>query len=55
MDIMNDFILIAELSSEKGFGFNPNFLEANVINIAILLFGVIYLGRNFFTSALESR
>lgn len=55
MDIMNDFIFIAELSSEKGFGFNPNFLEANVINIAILLSGVIYLGRNFLTSALESR
>lgn len=52
---MNDFILIAELSSGKGFGFNPNFLESNVINIAILLSGVVYLGRNFLTSALESR
>jgi F-type H+-transporting ATPase subunit b len=55
MDIMSDFLFIAELSSGKGFGFNPNFLEANVINIAILLSGVIYLGRNFLTSALESR
>lgn len=55
MDIMNDFLFIAELSSEKGFGLNPNFLESNVINIAILLSGVVYLGRNFLTSALESR
>lgn len=60
MKIMNDFLFINslfELSSEteKSFGFNPNFLEANVINIAILLSGVIYLGRNFLTSALEVR
>jgi len=52
---MNDFLFIAELSSKRGWGFNPNFLEANVINIAILLSGVVYLGRNFLTSALESR
>jgi F-type H+-transporting ATPase subunit b len=55
MDIITDFIFIAELSSGKGFGLNPNFLESNVINIAILLSGVVYLGRNFLTSALESR
>jgi len=55
---MSDFLLIsalAELSSEKGFGFNSNFLEANVINIALLLSGVFYLGQNFLTSALELR
>jgi F-type H+-transporting ATPase subunit b len=55
MDIMSDFLYIAELSSGKGFGFNPNFLESNVFNIAILLSGVVYLGRNFLTSALEAR
>jgi F-type H+-transporting ATPase subunit b len=55
MEIMSDFLFIAELSSGKGFGLNPNFLESNVINIAILLSGVVYLGRNFLTSALESR
>jgi F-type H+-transporting ATPase subunit b len=55
MDIMSDFLFIAELSSGKGFGLNPNFLESNVINIAILLSGVVYLGRNFLTAALESR
>ena len=55
---MSDFLLIsslAELSSGKGFGFNSNFLEANVLNIALLLSGVVYLGRNFLTSALELR
>jgi len=55
---MSDFLLIsalAELSSGKGFGFNSNFLEANVINIALLLSGVFYLGQNFLTSALELR
>ena len=55
---MSDFLLIsslAELSSGKGFGFNSNFLEANVLNIALLLSGVVYLGRKFLTSALELR
>ena len=55
---MSDFLLISaltELSSGKGFGFNSNFLEANVLNIALLLSGVIYLGQNFLTSALELR
>ena len=55
---MSDFLLIsalAELSSGKGFGFNSNFLEANVLNIALLLSGVVYLGTNFLTSALELR
>lgn len=58
MDIISGFyntINLAELSNAKTFGFNPNILEANVLNIAILLSGVIYLGRNFLTSALESR
>ena len=55
---MSDFLLIsalAELSSGKGFGFNSNFLEANVLNIALLVSGVFYLGKNFLTSALELR
>jgi len=55
---MSDFLLIsslAELSSGEGFGFNSNFLEANVLNIELLLSGVVYLGRDFLTSALELR
>ena len=56
MDNMGGFLLISNLaSSNKGFGFNSNILEANVLNIAILLSGVIYLGRDFLTSALELR
>lgn len=52
-----NFILEAEgaSSSSKGFGFNSNILEANVINILILASGVFYLGKNFLTSALELR
>jgi len=62
MNIIENFILISTLAegeltsgSSKGFGFNTNFLEANVINIVILASGVVYLGRNFLTSALELR
>lgn len=62
MDIIGNFLLIstiaeAELPSAtaKGFGFNSNILEANVINIVILASGVVYLGRNFLSSALELR
>ena len=56
MDNMGGFLLISNLASaSRGFGFNSNILEANVLNIAILLSGVVYLGRNFLTSALELR
>lgn len=56
MDNMVGFLLISNLASaSRGFGFNSNILEANVLNIAILLSGVVYLGRNFLTSALELR
>ena len=62
MDIIGNSLLIssiagAELSAaaSKGFGFNSNILEANVINIFILASGVFYLGRNFLSSALELR
>jgi len=62
MDITGSFSLInsildAEASSAatKGFGFNSNILEANVINIVILASGVFYLGKNFLTSALDLR
>jgi len=56
MNNMGSFLLISNLaSSSKEFGFNSNILEANVLNIGILLSGVIYLGRNFLTDALELR
>jgi hypothetical protein len=50
MDIIGNFLLISsiaesEAASEqlKGFGFNSNILEANVINIVILASGVVSL------------
>ena len=62
MDIIGNFLLISSIAESeaasgqlKGFGFNSNILEANVINIVILASGVFYLGRNFLTSALELR
>jgi len=62
MDIIGNFLSISSIaeteivaSTSKGFGFNSNILEANVINILILASGVFYLGRNFLTSSLELR
>jgi len=62
MDIIENLLLIgsmveSEIASpaSKGFGFNSNFLEANVINISILATGVFYLGNNFLPSALNLR
>jgi F-type H+-transporting ATPase subunit b len=62
MDIIGNFLLISTIAeagltsaSAKGFGFNSNILEANVINIVILASGVVYLGRNFLSSALDLR
>nr|YP_009297746.1 ATP synthase CFO B chain subunit I [Kumanoa americana]AOM67480.1 ATP synthase CFO B chain subunit I [Kumanoa americana] len=37
------------------FGLNSNFLEANVINILLLLWGLIYILKNFLGSTLLSR
>ena len=62
MDIISTLFLFsnstgAELasSSPKGFGFNSNILEANVINIVILGSGVFYLLRDGIVNSLEDR
>nr|YP_010835289.1 ATP synthase CF0 subunit I [Cryptomonas gyropyrenoidosa]WFQ82964.1 ATP synthase CF0 subunit I [Cryptomonas gyropyrenoidosa] len=62
MDIIENLLTIGSIAESeiastpsKGFGFNSNILEANVINIIILASGVFYLGRNFLNSALELR
>lgn len=47
--------LICEQSNASGFGLNANFLEANVINISLLLFGLIYVLRQFLGSILIAR
>ena len=53
--MMQLFYLIASQSENATFGFNTNFLEANVINIVILLSGLIYVLKNFLGSMLNAR
>lgn len=48
-------LLISEHSSETGFGINTNIFEINAINIGILLGIVIYVGKPFLTSTLQTR
>nr|YP_009313496.1 ATP synthase CF0 subunit I [Galaxaura rugosa]SCW21750.1 ATP synthase CF0 subunit I [Galaxaura rugosa] len=53
---MNNFLQVFNIITEhKSFGFNSNFLEANVINIALLLSGLIYILKNFLGSTLINR
>ncbi len=43
------------LSIDKGIGFSSNFLEANVLNIVLLLTGLIYVLKQFLGSLLSDR
>nr|YP_009314723.1 ATP synthase CF0 subunit I [Neoizziella asiatica]SCW23178.1 ATP synthase CF0 subunit I [Neoizziella asiatica] len=53
---MDDFLQIFnQLSHSKEFGLNTDFLEANVINIVLLLSGLIYILKNFLGSTLINR
>nr|YP_010865283.1 ATP synthase CFO B chain subunit I [Campylaephora boydenii]WGT74123.1 ATP synthase CFO B chain subunit I [Campylaephora boydenii] len=47
--------LICEHSNKIGVSLNTNFLEANVVNILILLFGLIYVLKQFLGSILITR
>ena len=47
--------LICEYSNKIGFSINTNFLEANVLNILILLLGLIYVLKQFLGSILIIR
>nr|YP_009369929.1 ATP synthase CF0 subunit B [Boldia erythrosiphon]ARO90617.1 ATP synthase CF0 subunit B [Boldia erythrosiphon] len=49
------FVLLAKHSSTKGFSFNPNILETNFINILILIGILIYVGKPFLLSTLQTR
>nr|YP_009243867.1 ATP synthase CFO B chain subunit I [Sporolithon durum]AMK96109.1 ATP synthase CFO B chain subunit I [Sporolithon durum] len=49
------FSIIVKSIPAKGFGLNTNFLEANVINIGLLLFGLIYVLKNFLGVTLLNR
>jgi F0F1-type ATP synthase membrane subunit b/b' len=53
---MNNFFQVFNVITEhKDFGLNPDFLEANVVNITLLLSGLIYILKNFLGSTLVSR
>nr|YP_010873168.1 ATP synthase CF0 subunit I [Nemalion vermiculare]WGV34394.1 ATP synthase CF0 subunit I [Nemalion vermiculare] len=53
---MDGLLQVFNLLTKHGeFGFNSDFLEANVINIGLLLFGLIYILKNFLGSTLVSR
>nr|YP_009313903.1 ATP synthase CF0 subunit I [Hommersandiophycus borowitzkae]SCW22157.1 ATP synthase CF0 subunit I [Hommersandiophycus borowitzkae] len=53
MDVFSQ--IFNQLAHAKSFGFNPDFLEANVINITLLLSGLIYILKNFLGSTLINR
>nr|YP_009394331.1 ATP synthase CF0 subunit I [Leptosiphonia brodiei]ARW62893.1 ATP synthase CF0 subunit I [Leptosiphonia brodiei] len=52
---MKIFDLIAQSLLYAGISFNSNFLEANVLNILLLLIGLIYVLKNFLGSILNER
>ena len=49
------FNIICEHTTGRNLGLNTNFLEANLINIVCLLFGLIYLLREFLGALLVTR
>jgi F-type H+-transporting ATPase subunit b len=55
MDIMILLATAAEGAEEAGFGLNPNILETNIINLAVVLVLLVYVGRNFFGNILAER
>jgi len=53
---MGNFLgLFSLISENSGIGINTDILEAGLINIIILVGGVLFLGRDFLSSALGSR
>lgn len=49
------FNMIGQHAESKSFGLNSNFLEANVINIAILFSGLVYLLKQLLGALLKVR
>nr|YP_010485050.1 ATP synthase CF0 B subunit [Hypnea cervicornis]UVW80744.1 ATP synthase CF0 B subunit [Hypnea cervicornis] len=54
-DIIRIFTIFTNESNHSVISLNSNFLEANVINILLLLFGLIYVLKQFLGSALLVR
>nr|YP_009315337.1 ATP synthase CF0 subunit I [Yamadaella caenomyce]SCW23792.1 ATP synthase CF0 subunit I [Yamadaella caenomyce] len=53
---MNNFLYIwSPLANKHVFGLNTNFLEANVLNIGLLVSGLVYILKNFLGSNLSNR
>lgn len=52
---MNTYVTLCEHLADKGWGLNPDFLEANVINILLLLSGLIYVLKKFLGATLHGR
>ncbi len=56
---MNIYVVICNMLSQytenRSFGLNADFLEANVVNIAVLFFGLVYLLRQFLGALLKTR
>nr|YP_009396597.1 ATP synthase CF0 subunit I [Vertebrata australis]ARW65783.1 ATP synthase CF0 subunit I [Vertebrata australis] len=52
---MEIFNVVGQNILYSGLSFNSNFLEANVFNILLLLFGLIYVLKNFLGSILNDR
>nr|YP_009399501.1 ATP synthase CF0 subunit I [Dictyomenia sonderi]ARW69107.1 ATP synthase CF0 subunit I [Dictyomenia sonderi] len=52
---MKIFEILSQELLSSGVSFNSNFLEANVLNILLLLIGLIYVLRNFLGSILIDR
>lgn len=46
---------LSEAAGEHGFGFNFNILEANLVNLAIVIGVVVYFGGSFLGKALAER
>nr|ASK39653.1 ATP synthase CFO B chain subunit I [Rhodochaete parvula] len=53
--LVQNFILISEHAAGNGFGINTNILETNFINIAILVSILVYVGKPFLSSTLQTR
>lgn len=49
------FEVFCQYTADRGFGFNADFLEANVVNIFLLLAGLIYVLRQFLGATLVNR
>eukprot|EP00965_Chrysotila_dentata_P143859 4752677-Pleurochrysis_carterae.AAC.1 len=53
--LIKEKLLGAEAAPDSSLGFNPDIFETNVVNLAILVGGVFYLGSNALSESLTER